>query len=81
MKKMKEYKRDVEFDLLGRQGSSAGATNTAAASGGVLAWIWGAGATVAGNTVAAPRLRLVRLRPTLRLLLPVRRTVLPLPLR
>ena len=53
MKKMKEYKRDVEFDLLGRQGSSAGATNTAAASGGVLAWIWGTGAAVAGNTVAA----------------------------
>ena len=53
MKKMKEYKRDVEFDLLGRQGSSAGATNTAAASGGVLAWIWGTGATIAGNTVAA----------------------------
>jgi hypothetical protein len=53
MKRMKEYKRDVEFDLLGRQGSSAGATNTAAASGGVLAWIWGTGATVAGNTVAA----------------------------
>lgn len=51
MKKMKEYKRDVEFDLLGRQGSSAGATNTAAASGGVLAWIWGQGATVAGNTI------------------------------
>ena len=53
MKRMKEYKRDVEFDLLGRQGSSAGATNTAAASGGVLAWIWGTGATIAGNTVAA----------------------------
>lgn len=53
MKKMKEYKRDVELDLLGRQGSSAGATNTAAASGGVLAWIWGTGATVPGNTVAA----------------------------
>jgi hypothetical protein len=53
MKKMKEFKRDVEFDLLGRQGSSAGATNTAAASGGVLAWIWGTGAAVAGNTVAA----------------------------
>jgi hypothetical protein len=53
MKSMKEYKRDVEFDLLGRQGSSAGATNTAAASGGVLAWIWGTGATLAGNTVAA----------------------------
>jgi hypothetical protein len=53
MKRMKEYKRDVEFDLLGRQGSSAGATNTAAASGGVLAWIWGTGATIAGNTVQA----------------------------
>jgi hypothetical protein len=53
MKKMKEYKRDVEFDLLGRQGSSAGATNTAAASGGVLAWIWGTGAAAPGNTVAA----------------------------
>ncbi len=53
MKRMKEYKRDVELDLLGRQGSSAGATNTAAASGGVLAWIWGAGATVPGNTVQA----------------------------
>ncbi len=52
MKAMKEYKRDVEFDLLGRQGSSAGATNTAAASGGVLAWIWGSGATIAGNTVS-----------------------------
>ena len=51
MKKMKEYKRDVENDLLGRQGSSAGATNTAAASGGVLAWIWGQGATLAGNTI------------------------------
>lgn len=53
MKKMKEFKRDVEFDLLGRQGSSAGATNSAAASGGVLAWIWGTGAAVPGNTVAA----------------------------
>ena len=51
MKKMKEYKRDVENDLLGRQGSSAGATNTAAASGGVLAWIWGQGATIPGNTI------------------------------
>lgn len=51
MKKMKEYKRDVENDLLGRQGSSAGATNTAAASGGVLAWIWGQGAAAPGNTV------------------------------
>jgi len=53
MKQMKQYKRDVEFDLLGRQGSSAGATGTAAASGGVLAWIWGTGATIPGNTVAA----------------------------
>lgn len=52
MKSMKEFKRDVEFDLLGRQGSSAGATNTAAASGGVLAWIWGTGATIPGNTVS-----------------------------
>jgi hypothetical protein len=56
MKQMKQYKRDVEFDLLGRQGSSAGATNTAAASGGVLAWIWGQGATATsssgpGNTI------------------------------
>jgi Family of unknown function (DUF5309) len=50
MKAMKEYKRDVEFDLLGRQGSSAGATNTAAASGGVCAWIWGTGAAIVGNT-------------------------------
>jgi hypothetical protein len=53
---MKEYKRDVEFDLLGGQGSSAGATNTAAASGGVLAWIFGAATAVSalnGNTVAA----------------------------
>src|SRR6185436_14833505 len=56
MKKMKEYKRDVEFDLLGRQGSSAGATNTAAASGGVCAWIFGVSQAVTGlngNTVAA----------------------------
>ncbi len=53
MKQMKQYKRDVEFDLLGRQGSSAGATNTAAASGGVLAWIWGSGAAVAGNAIQA----------------------------
>lgn len=51
MKAMKEYKRDVEFDLLGRQGSSAGATGTAAASGGVGAWIWGSGAVIPGNTV------------------------------
>ena len=51
MKAMKEYKRDVEFDLLGRQGSSAGATNTAAASGGACAWIWGASAAIPGNTI------------------------------
>ena len=51
MKQTKQYKRDVENDLLGRQGSSAGATNVAAASGGVLAWIWGQGATVPGNTI------------------------------
>ena len=51
MKAMKEYKRDVEFDLLGKQGSSAGATGTARASGGAQAWIWGTGADIAGNTV------------------------------
>jgi len=51
MKAMKEYKRDVEFDLLGRQGSSAGATNTAAASGGACAWVWGASAAIPGNTI------------------------------
>jgi hypothetical protein len=54
MKSMKELKRDIEFDLLGRQGSSAGATNTAAASGGVLAWIFGQStASLNGNTIAA----------------------------
>lgn len=54
MKSMKELKRDMELDLLGRQGSSAGATNSAAASGGVLAWIWGQStATFNGNTIAA----------------------------
>lgn len=51
MKSMKEYKRDVEFDVLGRQGSSAGAGGTARASGGVCAWIWGTGADIPGNTV------------------------------
>jgi hypothetical protein len=52
MKSMKEYKRDVEFDLLGRQGSSAGATNSAAASAGVCAWIFGSAAAAGfeGNT-------------------------------
>ena len=56
MKTMKELKREVEFDLLGRQGSSAGATNSASASGGVLAWIFGVSQATAGlngNTVAA----------------------------
>lgn len=51
MKSMKEYKRDVEFDILGRQGSSAGAGGTARASGGVQAWIFGTGADAPGNTV------------------------------
>jgi len=51
MKSMKEYKRDVEFDLLGKQGSSAGATGTARASGGVQAWIAGINAAIPGNTV------------------------------
>ena len=51
MKTMKEYKRDVETDILGKQGSSAGATGTARASGGVQAWIWGTGADIPGNTV------------------------------
>ena len=50
MKSMKELKRDIELDLLGKQGSSAGATATARASGGVEAWIWGQGAAIAGNT-------------------------------
>lgn len=51
MKSMKELKRDVEFDLLGTQGSSAGSTSVARASGGVQAWIAGTGAAAAGNTV------------------------------
>lgn len=52
MKSMKELKRDIELDLLGKQGSSAGATATAPASGGVEAWIWGQStATFNGNTV------------------------------
>ena len=53
LKGMKELKRDMEFTALGKQGSSAGATNTAAATGGVLAWIWGQGADIAGNKVTA----------------------------
>src|SRR6476620_7450875 len=51
MKSMKEYKRDVESDILGKQGSSAGAGGTARASGGVQAWIFGQGADAPGNTV------------------------------
>lgn len=53
MKSMKELKRDIETDLLGRQGSSAGSTSVARASGGVQAWIFGSGATAGfeGNTV------------------------------
>lgn len=51
MKSMKEYKRDVELDILGKQGSSAGAGGTARASGGVQAWIFGDAADVPGNTV------------------------------
>src|SRR6478752_4523024 len=51
MKSMKEYKRDVESDILGKQGSSAGAGGTARASGGVQAWIFGTGADAPGNTV------------------------------
>lgn len=51
MKAMKELKRDMEFTCLGKQGSSAGATATARATGGVEAWIWGQGAAIAGNTV------------------------------
>lgn len=51
MKSMKELKRDMELDALGKQGSSAGATSTARASGGAEAWIWGQGAAIVGNTV------------------------------
>lgn len=51
MKSMKEYKRDVESDILGKQGSSAGAGGTARASGGVQAWIFGTGADAPGNTI------------------------------
>lgn len=55
LKGMKELKRDMEFTCLGGQGSSAGATGTARATGGVLAWIWGQGAAAGfeGNTVLA----------------------------
>lgn len=51
MKAMKELKRDMEFTCLGKQGSSAGATATARATGGAEAWIWGTGAAIPGNTV------------------------------
>lgn len=51
MKSMKEFKRDIEKDILGKQGSSAGAGGTARASGGVQAWIFGSGAADPGNTV------------------------------
>lgn len=51
MKSMKELKRDMEFTCLGKQGSSAGATATARATGGVEAWIFGQGADDPGNTV------------------------------
>jgi len=53
LKSMKELKRDMEFTCLGVQGSSAGATGTARATAGVLAWIWGQGADIPGNTVRA----------------------------
>ena len=52
LKAMKELKRDMEFTCLGKQGSSAGPTG-GRATGGVLAWIWGQGATIPGNKVAA----------------------------
>lgn len=55
LKAMKELKRDMEFDYLGGQGSSAGASTLIRATAGVQAWIWGSGATSPneGNTVAA----------------------------
>lgn len=52
LKGMKELKRDMEFTCLGKQGSSAGPTG-GRATGGVLAWIWGQGADVAGNKVVS----------------------------
>lgn len=52
LKSMKELKRDMEFTCLGAQGSSAGPTG-GRATGGVLAWIWGQGADIPGNTVLA----------------------------
>ena len=53
LKGMKELKRDMEFTCLGTQASVAGATGTARATGGVLAWIWGQGAAIPGNAVFA----------------------------
>jgi hypothetical protein len=53
LKAMKELKRDMEFVCLGKQSSAAGATGTARSTGGVLAWIWGQGATIPGNSVLA----------------------------
>jgi hypothetical protein len=47
---MKELKRDMEYTCLGGQGSSAGPT-AGRATAGVLAWIWGQGAAIAGNSV------------------------------
>jgi hypothetical protein len=41
---------DMEFTALGNQGSSAGPA-VGRATGGVLAWIWGQGADIVGNTV------------------------------
>lgn len=52
LKGMKELKRDMEFTCLGGQGSSAGPAG-GRATGGVLAWIWGQGAAIPGNTVLA----------------------------
>lgn len=51
MKAMKELKRDMEYTILGKQGSSAGATATARACGGLEAWIWGQAAAIPGNRV------------------------------
>ncbi len=51
MKAMKELKRDMEYTILGKQGSSAGATATARACGGIEAWIWGQAAAIPGNRV------------------------------
>jgi len=52
LKAMKELKRDMEFVCLGQQASSAGPA-VGRATGGVLAWIWGQGADIPGNTVLA----------------------------